>query len=164
MDTIQYTYEGILQIKIYNLLVQYSTVLCKKVQYNNSIGKLLSGTIYCTCSRTTICVAKSPSIMSTCLGVKGNRQQNQPSVMAYKIVFFSFRKYRFEKENLWKIMKKSTEYNSYGIQYSAFDCYRLQHSTIKSQCRSRNCPGFDPSILRHNESEGIRWSSVEWVL
>jgi hypothetical protein len=52
-------------------------------QYNSSIGKLLF-----TWSRTTICVAKSPSIMSTCLSVKGNRQQNQPSVMAYKLVLF----------------------------------------------------------------------------
>ncbi len=31
-----------------------------------------------------------------------------------------------------------------------------------SQCRSRNCPGFDPSILRHSGSEGGRWSTVEY--
>jgi hypothetical protein len=30
-----------------------------------------------------------------------------------------------------------------------------------SQCRSRNCPGFDPSILRHS---GIRGAADEAVL
>ncbi len=33
-----------------------------------------------------------------------------------------------------------------------------------SQCWSRNCPGFDPSILRHSEIwGGGMWSSVEWI-
>jgi hypothetical protein len=33
-----------------------------------------------------------------------------------------------------------------------------------SQCRSRNCPGFDPSLLPTTEWNlgGCRWSSVEY--
>jgi hypothetical protein len=37
-------------------------------------------------------------------------------------------------------------------------CWWMRSSRVvrasDSQCRSRNCPGFDPSILRHSESEG----------
>jgi hypothetical protein len=96
-------------------------------------------------------------------GPRGLVPPRHTGILAHPVVLFiigsrtdSFEKIRMRFSRVWMRFSQS------WMRFSQ-SCMRLSRvvRASDSQCRSRNCPGFDPSILRHS---GIWGATDETVL